>query len=312
MIMNASATSHSKLLSEPDTRQPLLTLGFIGLGAMGWAMCGHLQHAGHRLRVFARDRVKRERAAHAGMQVCDSPAEAAMGAAFVFTNVTSTPDVEQVLLGPEGAALGASPGTICVDHSTIAPAGARRIAAALDEAGIHFLDAPVSGGEKGAREATLSIMVGGEPEAYTRALQLLSLLGSTITHVGPAGSGQVAKLCNQIVQVINIEGIAEAMRFAQAEGADLHRVLHAISAGFAGSRMLDLMGPKMAARDFAAGIPARLHAKDFGLAAEAARQAGLALPALGAVHAQLDRLMALGMGDDDTSSLLRTLEQPQN
>ena len=308
--MSASAPSHSEILPERQSRQPPLTLGFIGLGAMGWAMCGHLQHAGHRLRVFARDPVKRELAARAGMQVCDSAAEAAMGAAFVFTNVTSTPDVEQVLLGPEGAALGATPGTICVDHSTIAPAGARRIAAALGEAGIDFLDAPVSGGEKGAREASLSIMVGGEPEVYARALQLLSLLGSTVTHVGPAGSGQVAKLCNQIVQVINIEGIAEAMRFAQAEGVDLQRVLHAISAGFAGSRMLDLMGPKMAARDFAAGIPARLHAKDFGLAAEAARQAGLVLPALGAVHAQLGRLMALGMGEDDTSSLLRTLEQP--
>ncbi len=309
--MNARAPSNAELLSEPQARQPTLTLGFIGLGAMGWAMCAHLQHAGHSLRVFARDPVKRERAARAGMRVCDSAEEAAVGAAFVFTNVTSTHDVEQVLLGPEGVAHGAIPGTICVDHSTIAPAGARRIAAALAEAGIDFLDAPVSGGEKGAREASLSIMVGGEAEVYARALQLLCLLGSTVTHVGPVGSGQVAKLCNQIVQVVNIEGIAEAMRFAQSQGADLHRVLQAISAGFAGSRMLDLMGPKMAARDFAAGIPARLHAKDFSLAAEAAQQAGLVLPALCAVHAQLDRLMALGMGDDDTSSLLRTLERAQ-
>jgi 3-hydroxyisobutyrate dehydrogenase-like beta-hydroxyacid dehydrogenase len=183
------------------------------------------------------------------------------------------------------------------------------VGAALAERGIGWLDAPVSGGEQGAQDASLSIMVGGDAHTYARALPLLRLLGRTITHIGPAGSGQVAKLCNQIVQVINIEGIAEAMRFAQAEGADLQRVLAAISAGMAGSRMLDLMGPKMATRNFAAGIQARLHAKDFGLAADAARDAGLDLPALHVVRQQLDTLMALGLGQDDTSALLRVLEQ---
>ena len=284
------------------------TLAFIGLGAMGGAMCGHLHRAGYTLRVYARDPAKRERARASGMHVCDSPAEAARGAAFVFSNVTSTPDVGQVLLGEQGVIHGAEAGTVCIDHSTIAPAGARDFARQLAERGLSFLDAPVSGGEKGAREASLSIMVGGETEVYAQALPLLRLLGSTITRIGPAGSGQVAKLCNQIVQVINIEGIAEAMRFAAAEGADLPRVLQAIAAGMAGSRMLDLMGPKMAGRDFSAGIQARLHAKDFGLAAEAASHAGLQLPALRVVQAQLDRLMAMGMGHDDTSSLLRVLE----
>lgn len=298
--------------SGPDASAPPLppqTLAFIGLGAMGWAMCGHLLRAGHALRVYARDAAKRERAARAGMVVCDSPAEAAQGAAFVFSNVTSTADVEQVLIGPQGAMQGARPGAVCIDHSTIAPAGARRIGSVLAERGIGFLDAPVSGGEKGAIEASLSIMVGGDAPTYARALPLLRLLGRTITHVGPVGSGQVAKLCNQIVQVTNIEGIAEAMRFAQAEGADLQCVLAAISAGMAGSRMLDLMGPKMATRDFAAGIQARLHAKDFGLAAAAARDSGLHLPALQVVRQQLEQLMALGLGQDDTSSLLRVLER---
>ena len=293
-----------------STAQPLppRTLAFIGLGAMGWAMCGHLQRAGHALRVYARDPAKRERAALAGMAVCASPAEAAQGAAFVFSNVTSTADVEQVLIGPQGAMHGAQPGAVCIDHSTIAPAGARRVGAALAERGMNFLDAPVSGGEQGAMDASLSIMVGGDAAIYAQSLPLLRLLGRSITHIGPQGSGQVAKLCNQIVQVINIEGIAEAMRYAQAEGADLQRVLAALSAGMAGSRMLDWMGPKMATRDFAAGIQARLHAKDFGLAADAADAAGLHLPALHVVRQQLSLLMAMGLGQHDTSALLRVLE----
>lgn len=284
------------------------TLGFVGLGAMGWAMCGHLQRAGHRLQVYARDPAKRARAQAAGMAVCDSPAQAAAGVQALFTNVTSTPDVEAVLLGPEGVASSASRGLLCIDHSTIAPDGARRIAQALAVRGVDFVDAPVSGGEAGARDASLTIMAGGTEAAFARALPLLRRIGRNISHIGPAGAGQVAKLCNQIVQVINIEGIAEAMRFAQAEGADLGRVLQALSTGFAGSRMLDLMGPKMVRRDFAAGIQARLHAKDFGLAAEAAAQDGLALPALWAVRGQLDALMAMGLGASDTSALLRVLE----
>jgi 3-hydroxyisobutyrate dehydrogenase-like beta-hydroxyacid dehydrogenase len=287
--------------------EPPAVLGFIGLGAMGWAMCRHLQQAGHALQVYARDPAKRERAAAAGMRVCASPAEAVRGAQALFSNVTSTPDVEQVLLGPQGAVHGAAPGLLCIDHSTIAPAGARAVAQALAARGIDFLDAPVSGGEQGARDATLSIMVGGDAAAFTRALPLLRLLGSRVTHVGASGNGQVAKLCNQIVQVINIEGIAEALRFAAAEGADLGKVLEAISAGMAGSRMLDLMGPKMAARDFAAGIQSRLHAKDFGLAVAAAAQAGLELPALAAVQRQLDELMRRDLGRLDTSALLTLL-----
>ena len=286
-----------------------LRVGFIGLGAMGWPMCGHLQRAGHGLRVYARDAAKRARAAAAGMQVCASPAEVARGAQVVFTNVTSTDDVAQVLLGADGVAHGAAAGLLCIDHSTIAPAGARRIAEALRARGIDFVDAPVSGGERGAIDASLTIMLGGDEAPCARALPLLRAYGRSISRVGGSGDGQVAKLCNQIVQVINIEGIAEAMRFAAAEGADLQRVLQAISAGFAGSRMLELMGPKMVARDFAAGIQARLHAKDFGLAADAAAAAGLTLPALAAVRAQLDRLVEMGLGTQDTSALLQVLER---
>jgi 3-hydroxyisobutyrate dehydrogenase-like beta-hydroxyacid dehydrogenase len=285
-----------------------LTLGFIGLGAMGWPMCGHLQRAGHRLRVWARDPARRERAAAAGMQACASAAEVAAGADVVLTNVTSTADVEQVLLGEHGVVHGAAPGLLCIDHSTIAPDGARRIGAGLRERGVDFVDAPVSGGERGAIDGTLTVMLGGDAAACARALPLLRCYGRHIERIGDIGAGQVAKLCNQIVQVITIEGIAEAMRYCAAEGADAQRVLQALSSGFAGSRMLELMGPKMVARDFAAGIQARLHAKDFGLAADAAAAAGLTLPALAAVRKQLDRLVELGLGTQDTSALLQVLE----
>ncbi|WP_018914472.1 NAD(P)-dependent oxidoreductase [Thiomonas sp. FB-6] len=285
-----------------------LRIGFIGLGAMGWPMALRLREAGHELAAWARGAETARRAGQAGIALAGSPAELAAGAQVLVSNVTSTEDVEQVLLGAQGAVHGARPGLLCIDHSTIAPQGARRIAAQLASRAVGFVDAPVSGGERGAREGTLSIMAGGTPPDFERALPLLRLHGPTVTYIGPPGSGQVAKLCNQLVQVVNIQGIAEAMRLAAAEGAPLERVLQALGAGFAGSRMLDLMGPKMAARDFAAGIQARLHEKDFGLLEQAADDAGLELPALRLVHAQLRALVRAGWGRDDTSSLLRVLE----
>ena len=285
-----------------------LRIGFIGLGTMGLPMAGHLQRAGHRVLGWARNAQRAQGIGQAGIACVASPSELAAQVDVVFTNVTSTEDVEQVLLGERGVVHGAASGLLCIDHSTIAPRGARRIAAELARHGVGFVDAPVSGGAHGAREATLSIMVGGALRDVERALPLLRLLGRSVTHMGPSGSGQVAKLCNQLVQVVTIEGIAEAMRLAAAEGADLERLLQALSAGFAGSRMLDLMGPKMARRDFAAGIEARLHAKDFGLLEQHATQAGLDLPALQVVLGQLRQLVEHGWGRDDTSSLLRVLE----
>lgn len=284
------------------------TIGFIGLGNMGRPMVEHLMAAGHRLRVYARRAEAMAPLVAQGATACSSPAEAARGAEFVFTNVTTTSDVAQVLFGPQGVIEGAARGTVVIDHGTISALATREFAARLAEQGIEMLDCPVSGGTKGAQAATLSIMVGGKAEVLARARPLLEKLGKTITHVGGHGAGQVAKACNQIVQVINIQGIAEAMLFARANGVDCERMLAAISAGFAGSKMLDLMGPKMAKRDFAAGIEARLHAKDFGLVVEQAREAHLAMPAVAAVAQQLNALMGQGWGMDDTSSLLRVLE----
>lgn len=284
------------------------TVAFIGLGAMGSAMASHLLAAGHRLRVYARRPEAMQPFVDRGAVACASPAEAARGAQFVFTNVTATADVEQVLLGAGGVIETAAPGTIVIDHSTISALATREIAARLAEKGIEMLDCPVSGGVKGAQAATLSIMVGGKPDVLERARPLLEKLGTTITYIGDHGAGQVAKACNQIVQVVNIEGIAEAMLFARANGVDCATVLRALQAGFAGSKMLDLMGPKMAGRDFAAGIEARLHQKDYGLILEMAHEAGLAMPAVAIVAQQLNALVGQGWGKQDTSALLKVLE----
>jgi 3-hydroxyisobutyrate dehydrogenase-like beta-hydroxyacid dehydrogenase len=284
------------------------TIGFVGLGNMGRAMVDHLMAGGHALRVHARRAEAMQPFAARGAAACGSPAEAALGASVVFTNVTATADVEQVLFGPGGVVEGAMPGTIVVDHGTISAAATRGFAARLAEQGIDMLDCPVSGGVKAAQAATLSIMVGGKPEVLERARPLLQLLGKTITHCGGHGDGQVVKACNQIVQVVNIQGIAEAMLFARSNGVDPRTMLAAISAGFAGSKMLDLMGPKMAGRDFAAGIEARLHHKDYGLIVDMAREAHLAMPAVALVAQQLNALMSNGWGTQDTSALLKVLE----
>jgi 3-hydroxyisobutyrate dehydrogenase/2-hydroxy-3-oxopropionate reductase len=286
----------------------MTTVAFIGLGAMGKPMVRHLLAAGHTVRAAVRRPEAADAARALGAEPFFTPAEAARGAEVVFTNVTASEDVRAVLLGEHGAIEGAERGTICVDHSTISPIVTREIAEALAVRGIEALDCPVSGGSAGAEAATLTIMVGGKSEVLARVQPLLSLFGKTIAHIGDHGAGQVAKLCNQIAQVVNIEGIAEAIRFANAQQVDAARVLQAMASGFAGSRMLDLMGPKMVTRNFAAGIEARLHDKDFGLADDIARELGLALPAMQATAAQLNVLMERGWGKDDTSSLLRVLE----
>jgi 3-hydroxyisobutyrate dehydrogenase-like beta-hydroxyacid dehydrogenase len=283
-------------------------VGYVGAGAMGAPMIGHLLAAGYRVAVHTRRREAADPLVAKGATWVPSPADAARGARFVCTNVTATQDVEQVLFGPGGVAEGAAPGTVVIDFSTIAAPATREFARRLAQQGVEMLDCPVSGGTMGAQAATLSIMVGGEAAALERARPLLEKLGRTIVHIGPSGSGQVVKACNQIVQVVNIQGIAEAMLFAQRNGVDLGRMLAALQAGMAGSRMLDMMGPKMAERRFEAGIEARLHQKDFGLVVQMTQQLGLSMPATALVSQQLNALVGNGWGRDDTSSLLRVLE----
>lgn len=283
-------------------------IGFIGAGTMGAPMIGHLLDAGHEVAVHVRRREAAAALFERGARYAQTPAEAARGAEFVCTNVTGTADVESVLFGENGAAGATEAGAIVIDFSTISAVATREFARRLAQQRIDMLDCPVSGGAAGARQATLSISVGGDAAVLERARPLLERLGRTITHVGGHGAGQVVKACNQIVQVVNIEGIAEAMLFASANGVDPARMLPALQAGMAGSRMLDLMGPKMAERDFAAGIEARLHQKDFGMVIEATQALGLSLPAAAIVSQQLNALVGNGWGRDDTSSLLRVLE----
>lgn len=282
-----------------------MNIGFIGLGAMGRPMALHLQRAGHELAVWAR---RPDRIGDLPARVCATPAELGRCCEVVFTVITSSPDVEGVTLGTDGLVEGMAPGSVLVDCSTIAPDAARHIAAKLAEKGIHFLDAPVSGGEQGAIDATLAIMAGGDAVVLDRVRPLLECLGKRIVHIGPNGAGQVAKACNQMIMVAAIEAAAEAMRLAAGAGVDCAKVRQALSGGSAASRVLDVMGERMVSRDFSAGIEARLHHKDFGLVLEAARQSGVPVPLAAVVAQQLNALMAQGWGRDDTSSLLRVLE----
>jgi len=282
-----------------------MKVGFIGLGAMGRPMALHLQAAGHELHVWARRPASAD-----GLPATVHPTPAVLGAAceVVFTVITSSADVEGVALGDNGLIHGMAPGSVLVDCSTIAPDVARRIAGQLAEKGIHMLDAPVSGGEQGAIAATLAIMAGGDAAVLERVRPLLEKLGQRIVHIGPNGAGQVAKACNQMIMVAAIEAVAEAMHLARAAGVDPAKVKQALAGGSAGSRVLDIMGQRMVDRDFSAGIEARLHHKDYGLVLAAARQSGVPVALTASVAQQLNALMALGFGKDDTSSLLRVLE----
>ncbi len=282
-----------------------MKVGVIGLGVMGRPMALHLQRAGHDLHVWAR-----RPASVAGLPatVCQTPAELGRQCEVVFTIITSSADVEHVALGPDGLIEGMAPGSVLVDCSTIAPEAARHIAARLGEKGIAMLDAPVSGGAQGAIDATLAIMAGGKAEVLARVRPLLECLGQRIVHIGPSGAGQVAKACNQMIMVAAIQAAAEAMRLAAASGVDCGKVRDALAGGSAASRVLDVMGERMVRRDFAAGIEARLHHKDFGLVLAAARQSGVPVPLAAVVDQQLNALMAQGWGRDDTASLLRVLE----
>jgi 2-hydroxy-3-oxopropionate reductase len=272
---------------------------------MGRPMAEHLMKAGHQLFVWSRRPPSADSLLALGATWCDSPAAVASASEIVCTNVTGSTDVE----GLAGElAQGFSAGGIHLDFSTIAPGAARRIADAYVGRGVDFVDAPVSGGSGGAQAATLSIMWGGKSALATRLQPIFEVLGKTIVRVGEVGAGQVAKACNQMVMVAAIEACAEAARLAEAAGVDFAKVRSAMLGGSAGSRVLDVFGGRMAARDFRAGVEARLHHKDYALLMDEATRIGVPLPVSAAVWQQLNALMARGWGRDDTSSLLRVLE----
>ena len=286
-----------------------MRIGFIGIGNMGSEMARHLLAAGHTLTTYARGTRSRERATSLGLRLVSTPAEVAAASEVVFTIVTAGKDVEAVALGPEGLMRGAQPGMIHADMSTISPAITRRVAEQLRARDISMLDAPVSGGVAAAKTASLTFFVGGEAVIFERVRPLLEVMGKTIFHMGPSGTGQVTKLANQICQLANLQGTAEALLFANSQGADVGKVREAVMTGFGSSRMLDVLGKKMVERDFAAGIVAALHHKDIGVALDIAHEAGIALPVTAQVKQQLNALMGSGFGEQDTSSLLLVLEQ---
>jgi 2-hydroxy-3-oxopropionate reductase len=296
-----------------------MKIGFIGFGTMGQPMAEHLLKAGHELRVWSRRVASADFAVALGAVRCESVQEVASGSEVVCTNVTGSADVEGLVTELRSAF---APGAIHLDFSTIAPGAARMIAARHRECGVDFVDAPVSGGGTGARNATLAIMWGGREELAPRLAPIFSVLGKSAVRIGEAGAGQVAKACNQMILVNLIEACAEAAALANAAGIDFGLVREAMLGGSAGSRALEVFGGRMATREFMSpalvpgtvspkGVPiveARLHHKDYALLMDEATRIGAPLPVSVTVWQQLNALMAQGWGTQDTSSLLRVLE----
>lgn len=285
-----------------------MKLGFIGLGVMGRPMALNLMKHGHKMSVYARRAETAEPLVAAGATRRASPAEVAAEAETIFTMVTDSRDVEEVVLGQRGVIDGARSGSVLVDMETISPAVARTVAAALEARGIEMLDAPVSGGPTGAEQATLSIMVGGKAAVFERIKPLFVCLGRTILHMGDSGSGQMTKACNQLALLINAQGTAEALTLARACGLDPARVREVLLGGVAASRVLELFGGRMVERNFAAGIEARLYYKDLNIALDLAHQAGLAVPAAALAMQNVDALIGRGEGASDLSALIKVVE----
>jgi len=287
----------------------MTTIAFIGLGIMGAPMARHLVRAGHTVVGYNRSRGPVDRLVEAGGQGADSVAEVVGSAEVVITMLPDSPDVAGVALGDDGIYASASPGVIHVDMSSIRPDVAVRLARAGQEAGVRVLDAPVSGGQAGAEEARLSIMVGAEPADFAAVRPILEVLGSTVVRVGPPGSGQTVKAANQLVVAGTCELVAEAIVFLRAYGVDTAAALEVLAAGLAGSAVLERKGASMLAGQFAPGFRVDLHHKDMGIVVDAARAQGVAIP-LGAVTAQLiGALRAQGDGGLDHSALLRGVER---
>jgi len=288
-----------------------LELGFIGLGIMGTPMAGHLLRAGHRLSVHSRSAVPPE-LVQAGAHACANGKEVARRADVIFVMVPDTPDVADVLFGQNGVAAGIGKGKTVVDMSSISPIETQVFARRLSELGCDYLDAPVSGGQVGARNATLSIMVGGDEAVFERVRPLFELLGKNITRIGGVGDGQTAKVANQIIVALTIEAVAEGLLFAARAGADPARVRQALLGGFASSRILEVHGERMIKRTFDPGFRIELHQKDLNLALGSARALGVSLPNTATVQELFNSCVAHGGKGWDHSALVRALEALAN
>ena len=294
--------------------QPITRVGYVGLGIMGRSMAANLIKAGFALTVWNRTASKCDELAKLGATVADSPAQVAAASEAVCVNVSDTPDVEAVIFGPRGIASpgGAQPGAIVIDHSTINPAATQRFAAELASRRIGFLDAPVSGGDVGARNATLCIMVGGEQANYERCLPIFNAMGKTIRHMGPAGMGQVCKACNQIAVVVTLLGVCEAMALANKSGLDVRKMIEVVNGGAGASWQLGTLGPKIADGNFAPGFMIDLVLKDLNIVHDAAGAVSLPLPATALTESLFRAVKAdasLDGGKLGTQALAKAIEK---
>jgi 2-hydroxy-3-oxopropionate reductase len=288
-----------------------LKLGFVGLGIMGGPMAGHLVKAGHQVFINTRSKVPADLASSAAVQ-CSSPREVAEKADIIFTMVPDTPDVEKVLFGENGISSGLSKGKIVVDMSSISPIATKEFAKKINGLGCDYLDAPVSGGEVGAKNATLSIMVGGGDGVFEKVKPILELMGKNINLVGTNGDGQTAKVANQIIVALNIEAVAEALLFASKAGADPAKVRQALMGGFASSKILEVHGERMVKRTFDPGFRIELHQKDLNLALNSARALGVALPNTATAQELFNSCSAHGGKAWDHSAMVKALEKMAN
>ncbi|MDL2306499.1 NAD(P)-dependent oxidoreductase [Desulfovibrio sp. OttesenSCG-928-C06] len=286
-----------------------MNIGYIGLGLMGKPCARHLMKAGHTVHIWARNKQKVQDLISEGAVWCDSPAKVAEQVEFLFTNLSDTPDVEAVLLGQNGVIDGGKSGLIVADMSTISAITTREIGKKLAEKGIILVDTPVSGGTKGAQEATLTIMVGAEPDVFEKVKPLLSIMGSKVTLIGALGAGQVAKSCNQIMFTSTLMGVSEAFRLARTLGVDIKNVREALMGGFARSTVLDLHGQRIIEQDFAPGFKIDLHHKDMGIVDGLAKELGLGMPVSALCLQRLDEARQEGDGELDSAAISKIIDR---
>jgi 2-hydroxy-3-oxopropionate reductase len=287
-------------------------IGFIGLGIMGRPMAGHLADAGHEIFSMQHRSPIPEELKAKGLQLCDSPKAVAEQSEIIITMVPDTPDVEAVLFGDDGVAEGLSGGKMVVDMSSISPIATKEFAKRINDRGCEYVDAPVSGGEAGAKNAALTIMAGATAEGFDRARPLFDIMGKTVTHVGGNGDGQTCKVANQIVVALTIEAVGEGLLFASKAGADVEKVREALLGGLAQSKIMEMHGERMIKRTFDPGFRIELHQKDLNLALQGARSLGLALPNTATAQELFNACTANGGAEWDHSGMVRALERLAN
>ena len=283
-------------------------IGFVGLGIMGRPMAKNLIEAGHELVLYNRTKEKAEELAGDGATVADTPRAVAESSGIIVTMLPDSPDVEAVVAGDGGLLEGIGEGSLIVDMSTISPVVARELAGKAREKGASMIDAPVSGGDVGAKDGTLSIMVGGSEEDFERARPLFEVMGKTVTHVGDAGAGQVVKACNQIVVGLTIEAVSEALVLGSKAGVEPSKILDVLSGGLAGNKVMEVKRDKFLDHSFDPGFRVELHHKDLGIALAAGREYGVSLPVTAIVDQMLEALKVRGRGDRDHSAILTFIE----